>query len=137
MKTVEYIEKLRDRAKTPTVYAIAKLLDLPENNVRNYAKGRRCFDPLAATKVAEVLNLPPMQVIADAEAERETDEKRRDYWRDLARKLAGSTATLVFTIAMLVSTGLLTSQDAMASEGVARGFNTSTFYTSAEYKLYA
>lgn len=114
MKTSDYIEALRPLTPTGSMYAIAKLLDVTEQAVHGYAHGKRQFDSYAAFRVAELLNLPPAQVLADAESEREKDSKRRVYWEDMARKLAGSTA--VFLIATGTCGGFFYSTPASASK---------------------
>lgn len=135
MKTADYIEALKPLAKKPSIYAVAQLLDMPEETVRAYSKGRRYLDPMAATKVAELLDVPAMQVIADAELESATDEKRREFWRDLARKLHGATAIAVFAIAGVHSNDTAASQVAQRWRSAA--FDISPVIATGEYKLYA
>lgn len=101
MNSADYIELLKKQTKTGSIYAVAKLLELNDTTVRHYAKGRREFDTYAALRVAELLNIEPMQVIADVEAAREKDESRRRYWKELAKKSAGLIATVVFAITLL------------------------------------
>jgi len=95
MNTADYMARLRELAARPTVYAVAQLLDLPEQTVRNYAKGKSCPDTFGCVRIAELLDLDPMQVIADVEAEREKDEGRRARWRELSRKLGGSALVVI------------------------------------------
>lgn len=85
MNTVDYIEALKPLARKPSVYAVAKLLDIPEQTTRAYAKGRRHLDVFAADKIAKLLDVPAMLVIANVEASKENDEKRRVYWVQVAK----------------------------------------------------
>jgi predicted transcriptional regulator len=101
MKSADYIKQLRTKTKTGSLYSVAKLLGVSEVAVHGYAKGRREFDTYAALRVAELLNIEPMQVIADVEAARETDEGRKRYWQNLAKKSLGLTATVIFATAIL------------------------------------
>lgn len=88
MKTMEYVDAVRAITATGSVYAAAKLLEMSEDTVRNYALGRSYPDPYACARIAEVLDLPLEQVIADVNAEKESDPGRRAYWVELARKFA-------------------------------------------------
>jgi hypothetical protein len=86
MNSADYIERLRLRTKTKTIYAVQKQLGLPPTTVSNYATGKRQFDNYAAMMVAALLDLEPLHVIANAEAAREKDETRRQYWQGIAKK---------------------------------------------------
>lgn len=103
MKTADYIEALKPLAKARSVYAVARLLEMDDSTVRHYAKGRRCLDDFAAVKIAELLDLPPMQVIADVNAERESNPVRKMYWQEMSKKLVGLSAAVVLSIGALHS----------------------------------
>lgn len=143
MKTTDYIEALKPLAKSRSIYAVAQLLEMRDDTVRHYAKGRRFFDAYACFKVAELLDIPATQVIADVEAERETDEKRRVYWRELARKLAGATAGAVFAITNLMSSDAQASPRQQPSEDgeqfnnceIIDGVGAKKIRSKPEYKL--
>jgi hypothetical protein len=83
MKSADYIEQLRKLTNTGSLYAVAKLTGLSENAVQHYSKGRREFSNYAASRVATLLNIEPMEVIANVEAAREKDEGRKTYWQEL------------------------------------------------------
>jgi predicted transcriptional regulator len=83
MKSADYIEQLRKLTNTGSLYAVAKLTGLSENAVQHYSKGRREFSNYAASRVATLLNIEPMEVIANVEAAREKDEGRKSYWQEL------------------------------------------------------
>ena len=137
MNSRDYIDRLRDLTATGSDYAVAKLLEISEDAVNNYRKGKRQFDEFAAMRTAELLNLSPVQVIADVNAARETDERRKKYWRDLSKKLAGSTAAAVLiTAATLGDCKDSLPETASPSEG--EPFNRCGIITHGEeYKLYA
>jgi len=88
MTVVEYIDALKAMTPSGTVYAVAKLLGMPDQTIRNYATGKALPDTYGCVKIAEALNVDPMKVIADVEAEREKDEVKKGRWLDLARKFA-------------------------------------------------
>lgn len=127
MNSADYIEQLRKLTKTGSLYSVAKLTGLSENAVQHYSKGRREFDTYAALRVAELLNIEPMQVIADVEAAREKDEGRKRYWQELAKKSLGLTATVIFATAILTTPDASHSQSApkQALGGAHSGVNLS------------
>lgn len=96
MKTAAYLERLKHLAPRPTVYAVAQLLELPEKHVRSWYLGKSRPDTFSCVRIAELLALDPLQVIADVEAEREKDEVKRARWMELSRRL-GRAAVLILT----------------------------------------
>lgn len=99
MRTVDYLKRIRELTPTGSVYAAAQLLGLPEGTVRAWHLEQRGPDALACVKIAELLDLPIEQVLADIQLEREKDPDRRAYWEGLARKFAACVAiALVITI---------------------------------------
>lgn len=88
MRTSDYLQRVRDLTPTGSVYAAAALLGLPEGTVRSWHLANSTPDALACAKIAELLDLPMEQVIADVELEREKNPERRAYWEALARKFA-------------------------------------------------
>lgn len=95
MNSADYIKRIQEKTPTGSVYSVAKLMGLPITSVQNYAYGLRQFDDLAAMKVAEILDLDGLAVLADVRASTEKDAKRREFWENLSRKLAGVTVVLV------------------------------------------
>jgi len=95
MRTADYLSRLKLMAPRPTVYAVAQLMELPEGQVRHWYRGRTHPDTMACIRIAELLDLDPLQVIADVEAEREKDEGKKARWRELARKLSGSALVVI------------------------------------------
>lgn len=88
MTTKEYLDAIRALTATGSVYAAAQLLGIEEQTVRNWATGTRYPDAFGCMKLAEALDLPIEQVLADVNAEKEKDPERRAYWEGLARKFA-------------------------------------------------
>jgi len=74
MLTREYMSMIIDRLGDPGDTAIARLFDATRQNVRLWRIGRTSFSPSSAIIAADILELDPAIVIADAMAERETNE---------------------------------------------------------------
>ena len=85
MKTLEYCVALKRRLNITSDYELAKRLGVSKTTISNYTTGRRAFDVSIAARVAEMLELDPMKVIADMELERGTNDA---LWSRIAKKVA-------------------------------------------------
>lgn len=83
--TIDYLNEAKERLGIESDYKLAKWLELPRETVSGYRTGRRTIDDYAAVKIAEALNVPPIQIIAAANAEREKDDRKRSFWEQMAR----------------------------------------------------
>lgn len=99
---MENVKKLLDAAKAATGaetdYRLAKNLDLPDQRISDYYKGKRIPDEFACLKIAEALDMPLANVIAAVKAEAEKDEKRREEWRNYLKKLGGVAASVALAV---------------------------------------
>lgn len=127
MKIIDYMTAIKARTPTGTTYAAAKLLKVNEQTARNWTTGKSLPDAYGCVRIAQVLDLPPMQVIADIEAEREAGTEKGRRWQDLARKFASS-ALAVGCITIGTIGGSSPWQGAEASQ---------TIVNQTLYKLYA
>lgn len=85
MKTsCDWIDAVKRRHGLDSDYAVAKLLEVSTSHISHYRNGRSTMDPYMAARVAELLDLEPIQVIACAEAERARDAGKKDFWKRLA-----------------------------------------------------
>lgn len=80
-KTQEYFELVRVKLEAASDYRIAQVLEISTQNVSEYVRGIREADTYACTRIAMVLELDPLEVIAQVEAEAARTEKKRDFWR--------------------------------------------------------
>lgn len=100
-QTQQLIEQVRQKLNGATDYKIAQVLDIPRNLMHYYVKGERVADAYACTRIAEMLDRDPLEVIAQVEAEAARSEKKRDYWRRLfsGLKRTAHVAVLCVTLA--------------------------------------
>lgn len=97
MKTCkEWLETLM-RSRALTAYGAAKLIGITPDAAYHYIAGDRAFDAYTASRIAELLGVDPVLVIASAEAERSKDAQRRAYWERLGGTAAA--VALVFIMA--------------------------------------
>lgn len=107
------ISKVLDEAKAAlnidTDYKLAKALELPNGYITLWRQGSRIPDAYACARLAEVLGINPLELIAQVEAETEKNETRRTYWKKVAERMAAGTAASFFIVGVL-------SNDARADE---------------------
>ena len=85
MKTAaEWLDAIKRKHKVTSDWAVSKLLETDHAAISHYRAGRRAFDPYMAVKVAALLDLDPLKVIASAEAERARTDDKKEFWKRLA-----------------------------------------------------
>jgi transcriptional regulator with XRE-family HTH domain len=89
MNTLEYLAACKERLGITSDYALAKALGLSQTGLSNYRTGRSRMDDDVALKVAEILQLHPLQVIAAANAERAKTPEQKARWTGLMEKFSG------------------------------------------------
>jgi len=88
MKTVEYLDAVKKKLEISSDYALQTPLQVTKQAVSRYRNGGT-FDHLVAARVARILGLAELKVIADMELERAQSEEHRELWKRLARRVAG------------------------------------------------
>lgn len=86
--TLEYIDAVKIKLDLPSDYAVAKALCVTRAAVSSYRNGRTYLDDLTAVRVAEILEINPMEVIAAANSERAKSEDARRVWSGLWDRFA-------------------------------------------------
>jgi len=94
--TIEYLDAAKKALSVESDYEMARKLGIQKQAMSNYRTRIRTIDDYTAAKIAEALGLDPMEVIAAANAEREKDGKRREYWRQIGAKVVAAGLMLVF-----------------------------------------
>jgi plasmid maintenance system antidote protein VapI len=85
--TLDYLNEAKARLGLESDYALAKHLGLTVGSVSHYVNRRRVIDNYTAAKLAEILGVEPIEVIAAAEFEREKDEQRKIFWKRFERSI--------------------------------------------------
>ena len=89
MKTVEYCDAVKGAMGIESHYALAKGLGISKQAItRLYGGG--VFSPETAVKVAAILHLDPLIVIADCEMERAKAPAMRAVWERIAARAAAA-----------------------------------------------
>src|SRR5258708_29549327 len=100
--TVQFLDAVRARYGLTSDYQLAKLLGLKQQAISHYRKGRT-WGAETAVKVAELLKLPAVYVLACMAAERAGTVETRNAWSKAARVLAGTAVAILAgcTLAMV------------------------------------
>lgn len=111
MNTVQYLDAAKRKLGVESDYALAKALGLTCQAVSRFRNGYGRLGNTTAVKLAEILGVPPMQVIADMELERGADTA---VWLPYARRAA----VLVLFLAGLAAATVGLDITPVASAGV-------------------
>jgi hypothetical protein len=84
--TQTLMERCKVQLGVESDYALAKALETSTAAVSRYRTGERQMDNWCACKVALILGLDPMEVIAISELEREKNETKRKFWENFYRE---------------------------------------------------
>lgn len=85
MKSIEFLDAVRDRHGLTSDRKLAALLGIEQPRVSAVRNGRRRLDPEMAVAVAKALELPPEHVFAAVAAERAKRTEHRRIWERLAK----------------------------------------------------
>src|SRR3569833_3855996 len=97
--TVDYMLALQKTLDLGTPYAIAKYLGIAPSSVYRYLAGEQKMDDYTALKVAQALELNPLEVIAATNAERAKNEKEIAEWTKIFKLSAGRAAAMLTGLA--------------------------------------
>lgn len=91
MKTAaNYLDDLRKHLGLPSDYAAAKALGLTRAAVSKYRNGLSSFDDSTAIRVASLLSIDPLEVIAACAFERAHDAGTKKVWGAIWGKATGA-----------------------------------------------
>ncbi len=86
MKTAEYLDQVKEKLNLSSDYQLAREIGVSTGGIANYRKGRNTFDQFVCFQVADILEINPAEIIANIQAERETDKFKREYWLEKAQQ---------------------------------------------------
>jgi len=81
MQVFDLFDKVREKKGLTSDYQLGKLLEINTNRISDYRKGKVKADNFLLTKIAIILEIDPLKVIVEIEAETEKNEVKRDFWR--------------------------------------------------------
>ncbi|WP_186113239.1 helix-turn-helix transcriptional regulator [Burkholderia gladioli] len=78
--TIEWLDAAKARLDLQSDYAAAKALGVTRSTISGYRTGRSVFDEKTCIRVAEILGIDPLEVIASARVESAKDAETRGVW---------------------------------------------------------
>lgn len=101
MNTNEYLDAAKTRLNIESDYALAKWLEINQGYITGYRSGKVRMDNYIAARIANLLEINPLQVIADTNAEREKCDRKRAFWRELVKDRQRPILGIVLLLSML------------------------------------
>lgn len=92
--TIDFLDAVKAKLDLPSDYAAAKVLGVTRAAISSYRVGRSHFDADIASRVAAILDIDPLEVIASAEYERARTESAKAIWAGLLRKISSGFRSL-------------------------------------------
>lgn len=93
MKTLEYLDAIKEKFGLKSDYALAKKLELTSTAVQIMRKGTSVFSDKTALKVAELLEINSAEVMIQSHVERCSDAEVKAAWEAISKMLAGKRLT--------------------------------------------
>lgn len=95
MTIIELLDQSKARLNVKSDYALAKALEIHQARLSAYRKGKERPDPYALTKIALTLDLDPIALIAEFEAQTEKNPARKGFWINFLRRAGSGVGILV------------------------------------------
>jgi transcriptional regulator with XRE-family HTH domain len=112
MNSAKYLDALKAHLNLSSDYQLAKALGCVQSRLSGYRNDSRTFDDAMAARVAELLGIDPLRVLADMAAERSKNPEVKALWQKIA------TAAASVLAAVLVGGLAVAPQSAQASTTV-------------------
>lgn len=94
MNIIELLDKSKIKLGVSSDYALAKALEMHQGDITGLRKGSRHPTPYALVKIAMLLDLDPLALIAEAEEQSEKNPTRKAFWGNFARRATSRIAVL-------------------------------------------
>jgi transcriptional regulator with XRE-family HTH domain len=95
MYTNELLEKVKEKQGLKSDYQLAKNLGISTGHMSEYKSGKRIPDIYALTRIAIILEIDPLKVIVEMEAETEKNEVKREFWRSFQSSWSRAAVTTI------------------------------------------
>jgi len=107
--SIDYLNDLSELSKnsggTGSDYAITKMLGVSSSRIANYRKDRSNFDTATCLKVAAILKINPLEIIAAMNAKREKDEVSKKFWKETFQRITGTAAAVILSLGIYGHSG--------------------------------
>ncbi len=114
--TDRYLDAVKSRLSITSDYALAKKWAVTPQRIRNYRRGETALSDERCLQVAEILGLPPEQVLFEIQAERARklgNSRVSEIFESVLRRLSGMAASIAFGLCL--SAGFYASDSAAST----------------------
>lgn len=94
MTPSEYLDAAKEKIGVASDYEFAKKMEIPNSYMPGMRQETRAIPTEVAFRIAMLLKLDPSEVIADLEAQRAKDERKREFFRGFLQKHNGIAARM-------------------------------------------
>lgn len=101
MKPSEYLDKCKIALKITSDYGLGKALQVSNQRIADYYKGKAWPDAYACAQIALALKLDPLEVLADIEAQSAKTEERRVFWQNFIGRTKKAAAGLLLVLTFI------------------------------------
>lgn len=91
--SINYFDEAKKSLQIKEDAELCEIIGTPRSSAANWRSGRNVMSDYAASKLADLLDIDHRIIISVANAERERDEKKKQYWRELEKKVTAHTTT--------------------------------------------
>jgi len=99
--TTEFLDAVKTKTGTQSDYAIAPILNVTRGAVSLWRNGKGTFDDETAEKVADLLGVSPVFVMACAHAERAKNPTVKKHWYEAAERFAAA-MLIAFCVSLIL-----------------------------------
>lgn len=92
------LEEAKDKAGLTSDYALANAMGIKKQTVSRYKLGLSTPDIYSMRRLADLTGKTLDEIAASIEIEKETDETKKEYWRNFYKRLGGVAASLLVTM---------------------------------------
>lgn len=97
MKSVKYLEQVRQKYALKNNAALSKKLEVSESAISLYMKGQRVMDEETCLRVALALEIDPLQVLMAAGIDRAEKAGQKSLWEVFSMRTATAAALVLAT----------------------------------------
>jgi transcriptional regulator with XRE-family HTH domain len=103
-KSINYLDRAKEKLGIKADNEFAGLIGVTRAAISKWRNGKGVMDDYAAAKIAEILGIQEMEVIAAANVERDNDPNRQEFWEKHYKRLGGYAAGFVLAFVTLIVT---------------------------------
>lgn len=107
--TIEYLDAFKASLGIESDYAAAKALGITRAAVSKYRNGYGGFDDQTAVRIADALNVDPMEVIAAVHGEWARTDDARAFWENVWGKVTGATVATALAVGLAAAPSVVES----------------------------